>query len=121
MYYMADPLFRNITHTDDVLEWGAWMETADRVVAQTEVQDVQVSTVFLGLAHEPDYLFETMVFGPDSVIELLNRSSREDVASIWTKVFGGFDVQVRYRTVAEAREGHEAMVKFVSRVLAQRN
>lgn len=53
---------------DDLLEWGKWMQTADRKVAlDTPFDGVCVSTVFLGLDHAfggfGPILFETMVFG----------------------------------------------------------
>ena len=53
----------------DLLTWGKWMETADRVVSQTTISGKLVSTVFLGLDHnfgdgEP-LLFETMIFSED--------------------------------------------------------
>jgi hypothetical protein len=42
-----------------------WMETADRIVCQTEIPGGIVSTVFLGLDHQfgsgPPLLFETLV------------------------------------------------------------
>ncbi len=50
-------------------EFGEWVETADRVVSKSQVGDVEVSTVFLGIDHQfydgPPLLFETMVFGGD--------------------------------------------------------
>jgi hypothetical protein len=50
----------------DVLRWGLWFESADRVVSKTTVGGQEVSTVFLGLDHQwgigPPLLFETMVF-----------------------------------------------------------
>ena len=53
---------------DDILTWGKWFETADRHVAKTTVNDeVNVSTVFLGMDHSfgggAPLLFETMIFG----------------------------------------------------------
>lgn len=51
----------------DVLKWAKWLEGADRVVAQTAIGAVEISTVFLGLDYNwpvcPPLLFETMVFG----------------------------------------------------------
>lgn len=51
----------------DLLSWARWFETAERHVAQTELGDVRVSTVFLGLDHSfgsgDPLLFETMIFG----------------------------------------------------------
>jgi hypothetical protein len=52
---------------DELLQWGEWMETADRHVANDWIGNTHVSTVFLGLDHQHDdgepLLFETMVFG----------------------------------------------------------
>jgi hypothetical protein len=78
---------------EDIKEWAEWFETAGfaRVVKQTEIGDVEVSTVFLGLDHSfgqgAPILYETLVFG-----------GRLD------------DEQVRYATRKEAEAGHEEMV-----------
>jgi len=58
---------------DNVEEWGRFMEnTNNRIVRkttiETEIENVEVSTVFLGIDHSfssngPPILFETMVFG----------------------------------------------------------
>jgi hypothetical protein len=47
--------------------WARWYETADRVVAKDYVDDILISTVFLGLDHNlqghgDPLLFETLVF-----------------------------------------------------------
>lgn len=51
----------------DLMTWARWFESADRVVAKSEVGDARVSTVFLGVDHSwgegPPLLFETMIFG----------------------------------------------------------
>jgi hypothetical protein len=89
----------------DVVEWGKWFETADRVVAKDRLPSGhEVSTVFLGLDHsfstdpaaEP-LLFETMVFRPGSRSEL-------DCA--------------RYSTKAEALVGHKEMVALWTEKIA---
>lgn len=78
---------------DDVIEWGRWFEGADeeRRIGATDVGDVHVSTVFLGLDHSfghgPPLLFETMVFGGEH--------------DEW---------QDRYSTRTQAEAGHEAVV-----------
>lgn len=78
-----------------LLKWATWFEKADRVVSKTQVGDVEVSTVFIGLDHSfggsKPLLFETMVFG-----------GKHDQ-----------DVQ-RYGTWEEAELGHNAMVVKVS-------
>jgi hypothetical protein len=52
---------------EDVLRWARWFEGADRRVAETQVADSRVSTVFLGLDHSfggpTPLVYETMVFG----------------------------------------------------------
>lgn len=56
-----------------MLEWGRWMQDADRHVGLTEIGSLQISTVFLGLDHnhgldrreKRPVLFETMIFGID--------------------------------------------------------
>lgn len=57
--------------TEDLLEWARWFETCDRVVKQTWLKDLLVSTIFLGLDHnllgaftgtDEKHLFETMIF-----------------------------------------------------------
>jgi hypothetical protein len=52
----------------DVLTWGRWFENAaNRIVAQTQVGSLFVSTVCLGIDHNfmrvgPAQVFETMIF-----------------------------------------------------------
>lgn len=70
---MATPSHRYILNghrpipCDDLLKWAQWFETADRHVADDDVNGVRVSTVFLGADHRFGFgsplLFETMVFG----------------------------------------------------------
>jgi hypothetical protein len=83
---------------DDLIEWAKSFEGQNRIVEQTQIGDVKVSTVFLGLDHsfgggEP-LLFETMIFG-----------GKED----------GF--QDRYSTWDEAVEGHKKAVELVNAVV----
>ena len=59
---------RKPIHEPDLIAWGAWMQTADRIVAKTDTPDGKISTVFLGLnyqfaGHGKPLIFETMVFG----------------------------------------------------------
>jgi hypothetical protein len=76
-------------------EWSRWRETKpeESRIDRTEVGDVEVSTVFLGLDHGwgegPPVLFETMTFGGD-----------EDTN----------ECQWRYTTRAAAQAGHDAIV-----------
>lgn len=79
----------------ELMEWAVWYETADRKVAKTQIGNVKISTVFLGMNHawsenEPPLLFETMIFG------------------------GEFnDYQERYSTYDEAEKGHAKAVLMV--------
>jgi hypothetical protein len=56
--------------TSDTVAWAKWFESsqAERRVCFTQIKDVRVSTVFLGVDHNfsddgQPILFETMVFG----------------------------------------------------------
>src|SRR5204863_9223826 len=79
---------------DDLLEWGRWLQTADRRVGLDIFGDIRVSTVFLGLDHSfgggAPLLFETMVFGGPLAGE-----------------------QERYSTWEQAEAGHKLMVEKV--------
>jgi hypothetical protein len=82
---------------NDLMEWAKQMEGKNRIVEQSQFENVKVSTVFLGLDHsfgdgEP-LLFETMIFG------------------------GEHDqYQDRYSTWDEAVEGHKKACELVSLV-----
>src|SRR5215468_4686936 len=84
---------------DDVIEWGQWMETANRRVALTEVGPLRVSTVFIGLDHnffahsDRPLIFETMIFGTDAKHET-------------SESYCG-----RYSTWDEAEKGHAEAIK----------
>ncbi len=67
---------------EDLMKWATWFESADRHVAKTDIGDIIVSTVFLGLDHsfgegEP-LLFETMIFGGNSDEEMQRYSTWEE-------------------------------------------
>ena len=77
-------------------EWGYWMETAQRHVAEDDIGDVWVSTVFLGLdrnfgAEGPPVLWETMIFGGEHN-----------------------DYQDRYTSRESALEGHQRALRMVT-------
>lgn len=75
-----------------IKEWGLWFGTHDNTVAKTQVGDLFVSTIFLGLDMSvldgPPLLFETMVF-----------DSERDPCDY-----------MRYATWKEAEIGHARMV-----------
>ncbi len=83
----------------DMLGYCEWLKKNEsrRIVGRTQVGDILVSTVFLGIDHRfygkgSPVLFETMCFG------------------------GFFDEQQhRYCTWAEALQGHEAFVTVLKR------
>jgi hypothetical protein len=82
--------------TDDLWTWARAFENhAARVVANTKVGDVTVSTVFLGLNHQfgrgVPLLFETMIFG-----------GPQD------------NYCMRWPTWAEAEAGHAATVRLLT-------
>ncbi len=91
MYYKLDG--HEVVPCADVLEWGRWFECHDRRVAHTEVGNVRISTVFIGIGNlfmEEGLVFETIVFGGPLDSE-----------------------QDKYATWNEALEGHAQMVRKV--------
>ena len=84
-------------------EWRTmWGNPDARRVAKTEIDDILISTVFLGIDHNfiikgPPILFETMVFGGNLDEEL-----------------------VRYCTYEEAERGHKNMVQRVKNSLIEK-
>lgn len=70
--------------TDDAFEWSRRFESDNRVIARTAIQDVEVSTVFLGidllagLSNRPPMLFETMIFGGDEHVYLARYSTYDE-------------------------------------------
>lgn len=77
----------------DIMEFGRLFSDRNyKSIASDDVEDAQVSTVWLGIDHNfstdgPPLIFETMIFG------------------------GDYDeYQWRYATEQEAREGHERIV-----------
>ncbi len=94
---------RNPILETNLFAWAQWYEYADRRVAFTDVNDVEISTVFLGLDHNhlgqgPPLLFETMIFGGEHD--------------------GWMD---RYTTWEEAEAGHNEAVSMVEGKLVHIN
>ncbi|MER0784349.1 hypothetical protein AAA534_16625 [Pseudomonas aeruginosa] len=50
MHYKLDG--RRALPCESIAEWGAWFSVADRRVVETWIDDVRISTVFLGLDHD---------------------------------------------------------------------
>ena len=89
------------TKAVDVETWRKFFEKAERHVADENIGDVRVSTVFLGLDHSfgfgPPLLFETMVFG------------------------GSLDQeQDRYATWEAAEVGHKQMMERVKTIAMEK-
>jgi len=78
----------------DVIEWAKYYETADRIVKQTMIKGISISTVFLG-----------MDYGVLGIQPLLSE----------TMVSGGAQdfYQKRYSTWEEAVEGHQQVCELV--------
>lgn len=94
-YYILDENNEPVL-CEDLIEWAMWMGKSNRVVALDTIDNIRISTVFLGLDHSFDIigdepiLFETMIFG------------------------GEFDeYQNRYSSRVEALIGHQKAVQKV--------
>lgn len=86
---------------ENLLEWAAWFSNADRKVANTNIGEYQISTVFLGMNHGWEgkpILFETMIFGFPTEHELC-------------------DYQTRCSTWGMAEKQHEQAVELVKEAL----
>lgn len=81
--------------TDDIREWGEFMEKVDRHVRKTHIGDAMISTVFLAILHPGGYLFESLVFGG---------------------VHDGY--MDRYYTWDEAEQGHDRIIDMLVDSLA---
>lgn len=80
----------------NLLEWSAFMQKGDRRVGFDIVEDIEVSTVFIGLdlsSAEDPLLFETAIFSADDTT-IVNR----------------------YFTWAEAEEGHRKIVNHLESI-----
>ncbi len=69
-----------IVTCNDLLEWAAWFETAERQVFDNKVGGMRISTVFLGIDHgyrnpNKPVLFETMIFGDPLDMDYQTRCS----------------------------------------------
>ena len=72
-----------------------WVINGKKRVAKTEISEIEISTVFLGINHaispeDPPQIFETMIFGGEHD-----------------------EYQERYSTYEEAVEGHERACELV--------
>jgi len=84
----------------DLMTWAKWFEGSERIIDNDKINEVTVSTIFLGIDHgymnNKPLLFETMVFG------------------------GKLDEeQYRYYTYDEAQKGHKETLKKVMKSLTK--
>lgn len=78
-----------------LMEWNNFFEENDRTVRNDTINDLNISTVFLGINHDIFgglYIFETMIFDKNG--EALH-------------------YQERYGSWKEAEEGHEKAIQWV--------
>ena len=107
-YWMLED--KTLVGTNDIIEWGRWMESADRHVALTESEMFRISTVFLGLDHGwngiPLY-FETMIFESQPHLAKLDEHHIEIHNDLG---------MMRYTTWDEAKAGHALAVIEANKV-----
>ncbi len=98
---------------EDLLQWGRWMQTAERIVLQTRVGDACISTVFLGLDHNHFGGAEAMAYMEHGHPFYCLRFGK---AILWeTMIFKGrFDQFTwRYTSKLDAMRGHMRAVAMV--------
>jgi len=96
-YYILDGKIAK--QCGSLAEWADWMENSSHGVAYDEIDEIIISTVFLGLNYNhwgqgDPLLFETMTFLPNDLSGLEQR---------------------RYFTWEEAEAGHREMVEMVKK------
>lgn len=92
MYNMEDHLFilddnNKVVKAANVIEWGEFIGSQRKIVAQDKIDNIFISTVFLGLVHRGG-IFESMIFNDNGID----------------------DFMTRYETYEEAVEGHNILV-----------
>lgn len=92
--------YRKPVLCNDFAKWGKWFETAHRRVRLTVLNDMTISTVFLGIDH-----------GWDGTIQLFE-----------TAIFKNEDADIMYRcaTWRQALEQHRSTVYAVKKRLKQK-
>lgn len=88
----------------DLMTWAKWFKdktNPGRITAHTDIGEVSVSTVFIGIDHnfgegEP-LLWETMIFGSD----------KKEIENY----------QERYATLKEAEKGHKKAIEFIKEII----
>jgi len=86
--------------TNDLVVWGAFMESDNRIIKREAIGPLVVSTVFLGIFTINNCLFEILVFVQDG-----------------SKVTSIENSMSRYTTYADALKGHDITVDFIRRHL----
>lgn len=110
---------RRVVLCEDHARWKAWFAVADRRVARTWIDDVRVSTVFLGLAHSPlpdgsPALFETEVYAHDGAEPVRRYATWEDAESGHAELVALIQAEAAVTQV----KANEAWGKVFSRLLA---
>lgn len=99
MYYKLEG--KVAVAVSDTMEWAKCFEADNRHVDLTEMDNVYVSTVFLGINHQygegPPLLFETMVFG--GVLD-----QEQDRYSTWDEAVIGHKNTVERVKAAEIKD-----------------
>ncbi|MGL5063009.1 MAG: hypothetical protein ACRC62_23780 [Microcoleus sp.] len=85
---------RRVQSCEDLKTWGAFMETGDRIVAQTQVSEfVRISTAFLGLDHSFGEAPEPMTF--ETIVSKDGRTTESCLYSDWELAKSGHDANVK--------------------------
>ena len=104
-YMLIDGL---IKEANSINEWLKWNRTSNRRVALNEIDDITISTVFLGIDHNYNtnglpILFETMIFGGSHDEECFRCSTLEEAKEYHKRAI---------QLVEESKSMAEKMKKF---------
>ncbi|MCC4595436.1 hypothetical protein LL969_07370 [Xanthomonas campestris pv. phormiicola] len=116
------PTFKLLGHLavpcDNLLEWSEWYESADRRVAEDWIDDVRISTVFLGicpLGQSEPLLFETAVFLAGAVHQMQRYSLWEDAQAGHAEAVNLFQAEL----IAAKGKADEALAAVLCRKVGQ--
>ena len=108
-------------------EWGEWFENSnDRFLARTTIDDIMVSTVFLGVDYNfggvgDPLLFETMIFAGDDYSDTVEFEFAKNEHSFWGSAkrdsFYGEAIATHHQAVEEIRKRLEGSKRAAERMI----
>lgn len=61
LYYILDRNY-NVIPASSVLEWAQWFTTSKNIVKRNKINDILISTIFLGIDHNLSFVGQTILW-----------------------------------------------------------